>query len=43
PAEFFAVCTETFFEKPTELRRNHPELFEELEKFYGVNPETWQE
>ncbi len=43
PAEFFAVCTETFFEKPGELHRNHPELFEELHNFYGVDPEIWHD
>ena len=27
PAEFFAVVTETFFEKPRQLRAKHPELY----------------
>jgi len=30
PAEFFAVATETFFEKPVQLKKEHPELYEEL-------------
>lgn len=38
PPEFFAVVTEQFFEKPHLLAQNHPELFEELEKFYGLDP-----
>jgi len=42
PAEFFAVATETFFEKPEQLANKHPELFAELEKFYRVDPKAWQ-
>jgi Mlc titration factor MtfA (ptsG expression regulator) len=38
PAEFFAVATETFFEKPVQLRLCHPELYEELSLFYNQNP-----
>ena len=38
PAEFFAVITEFFFEKPLQLRRNHPELYEELRLFYHQDP-----
>ncbi|MCG8614431.1 MAG: zinc-dependent peptidase, partial [Pseudomonadales bacterium] len=33
PAEFFAVATETFFEKPDALKHRHPALFNELKKF----------
>jgi Mlc titration factor MtfA (ptsG expression regulator) len=36
--EFFAVATETFFEKPIELEREHPELYRELRKFYRQDP-----
>jgi len=42
PAEFFAVASETFFEKPQQLRRKHPELFDELHKFYQVDPSAWK-
>lgn len=42
PAEFFAVATETFFEKPRQLQDKHPELFEELHHYYKVNPLEWQ-
>ncbi|MBW2513414.1 MAG: zinc-dependent peptidase [Deltaproteobacteria bacterium] len=42
PAEFFAVATETFFEKPVQLKKKHPELYEELYGFYKVNPVEWE-
>ena len=38
PAEFFAVATECFFEKPEKLRHKHPELYEELKEFYRQDP-----
>jgi Mlc titration factor MtfA (ptsG expression regulator) len=41
PAEFFAVATETFFEKPRQLKKKHPELYEQLREFYGQDPEIW--
>ena len=40
PAEFFAVATECFFEKPTQLQRKHPELYEELRTYYRQDPAT---
>lgn len=40
-AEFFAVATETFFEKPRVLRRKYPELYELLSEFYGLEPTGW--
>jgi len=40
-AEFFAVATETFFEKPRALRRSYPELYELLSEFYGLEPAGW--
>ncbi len=40
PAEFFAVATECFFEKPGPLRRKHPALYEELKTFYRQDPEA---
>jgi MtfA peptidase len=33
-AEFFAVISEYFFEQPGQLKVNHPELFEMLERIY---------
>ena len=41
PAEFFAVATETFFEKPQQMKKKHPELYEELKNYYKVDPVTW--
>ena len=38
PAEFFAVATECFFEKPLAMRRKHPELYEELKEYYRQDP-----
>jgi MtfA peptidase len=33
-AEFFAVVTECFFDRPTRLREEHPELYDLLAEFY---------
>jgi MtfA peptidase len=41
PAEFFAVATETFFEKPVKLRDEHPELYGQLRDFYLQDPAAW--
>ena len=41
PAEFFAVATETFFEKPEKLRRKEPELYDQLAQYYQVDPAEW--
>ncbi len=40
PAEFFAVVTETFFEKPHQLRAKHPAPYEQLREFYCQDPAT---
>ncbi|MEZ6014640.1 MAG: zinc-dependent peptidase [Planctomycetota bacterium] len=37
-AEFFAVATEAFFERPAQLRKRHEELFDCLVAFYGQTP-----
>jgi len=37
-AEFFAVVTEAFFERPRSLHKRHPELYEELAMFYKQDP-----
>jgi len=42
PAEFFAVVTETFFEKPRRMAKHHQELFEVLKSYYRVDPRDWQ-
>lgn len=41
PAEFFAVVTETFFERPRALSAEHPALYRELSRFYRVHPASW--
>jgi Mlc titration factor MtfA (ptsG expression regulator) len=38
PAEFFAVATEAFFEKPRQTRARHPALYAELRDFYRLDP-----
>jgi len=43
PAEFFAVATETFFEKPWEMAERHPALFTEFSRYYRVDPRQWQD
>jgi len=43
PAEFFAVVTEAFFERPKSLHKKHPELYEELKIFYKQDPLTFQD
>lgn len=40
-AEFFAVLTETFLEKPAELRRHDPEIYSLLVSYYQFDPITW--
>ena len=37
PAEFFAVATEAFFERPEDLREQHPELYEQLSSYYRID------
>ncbi len=38
PAEFFAVVTELFFEKPVALKRRHRALYDQLAAFYRQDP-----
>lgn len=40
-AEFFAVATETFFERPRALQARHPELYAALQKYFRQNPAVW--
>ena len=42
PAEFFAVATETFFEKPRQMAKHHEELFDVLKSYYRIDPREWQ-
>jgi Mlc titration factor MtfA (ptsG expression regulator) len=41
PAEFFAVATETFFEKPRQLLKYHPALYKQLQRYYQLDPLQW--
>jgi hypothetical protein len=41
PAEFFAVATEIFFERPRDLRAAEPELYGELAQYYRLDPAAW--
>ncbi|WP_153111563.1 zinc-dependent peptidase [Propionivibrio limicola] len=38
PAEFFAVMTETFFDMPELLRREYPDIYGLLSRFYRQSP-----
>lgn len=38
PAEFFAVATELFFERPDAMRKHYPELYDQLRMFYSHSP-----
>lgn len=40
-AEFFAVVTEAFFLKSKLLQTYHPLLYEQIAKYYGVDPLKW--
>jgi Mlc titration factor MtfA (ptsG expression regulator) len=41
PAEFFAVVTEAFFEKSLEFQTQHAGLYEQLRRYYRVDPARW--
>ncbi|MDX1391424.1 MAG: zinc-dependent peptidase [Rheinheimera sp.] len=41
PAEFFAVISEVFFEQPQQLSQLHPALYQQLSRFYRLNPLSW--
>ncbi len=38
-AEFFAVCSERFFEAPKELKESFPDIYEQLKIFYKIDTE----
>ena len=42
PAEFFAVASKTFYEEARQLKMKQPDLYNELEGFYGVDPANWE-
>lgn len=41
PAEFFAVATESFFESAKAMQKRLPDLYEQLRRYYRVDPATW--
>ncbi len=41
PAEFFAVASEAFFERGLQMKEQLPDLYAQLERYYGVNPAGW--
>lgn len=41
PAEFFAVCSEVFFERPRQMASEHPALYDELSRYYRTDPRAW--
>jgi MtfA peptidase len=41
PAEFFAVTTELFFERPDALAAERPALYEQLKRCYRLDPVSW--
>jgi hypothetical protein len=41
PAEFFAVATEDFLDRPDELGQAHPRLYVLLREFYALDPISW--
>jgi Mlc titration factor MtfA (ptsG expression regulator) len=38
PAEFFAVATEAFFERPIAMRQRHPRLYDEFVRYFQQDP-----
>lgn len=40
-AEFFAVATEAFFERPSALRGANPEVYDNLRDYYHQDPASW--
>lgn len=41
-AEFFAVATETFFERADAMQEEHPALYRLLADFFGTDPQEWR-
>lgn len=39
--EFFAVISESFFEKSERMKSDLPELYAQLQRFYGLDPASW--
>ena len=41
PAEFFAVATETFFEKSQQMERDLTNIYNLLKNYYKLDPARW--
>lgn len=41
PAEFFAVATESFFERAADLKAQFPDLYAQFRRYYRVDPANW--
>ncbi|HEX2138598.1 MAG TPA: M90 family metallopeptidase [Woeseiaceae bacterium] len=41
PAEFFAVATEAFFEQPTLMKHQFPDVYEQFRRYYCLDPASW--
>ncbi|MEN9704358.1 MAG: hypothetical protein RLZZ393_237 [Pseudomonadota bacterium] len=41
PAEFFACASELFFERARDLAAHHPALYNQLRRYYCVDPVRW--
>ncbi len=41
PGEFFAVASEAFFEQAPRMAAEHPALFDQMRRFYCVDPLSW--
>ncbi len=41
PAEFFAVVSEVFFEQPQAMAETYPALYQQLSRFYRLDPMSW--
>jgi MtfA peptidase len=42
PAEFFAVVTETYLEKPRQLKNHYPDLYQIIDQYYQLDPISWK-
>ena len=43
PSEFFAVATESFFEKSLQMKQKLPDLYQQFKTFYNLDPAEWRD
>ncbi len=41
PAEFFAVAVEAFFERPKAMKNRHPQMYEQLQRYFKQDPKEY--